>query len=91
MRLGALSKEERRAAVLNDLATFLGPRAKDELVQYEEGNWPANPFVGGAYSSFYTPGTWTQYGKWLRAPVPGPQGAPGRVVWAGTEVRGMPC
>ena len=70
---------ERRAAVLADLAVLLGPQARDAALEYHEGNWPANPWIGGAYSTFYTPGTWTQFGSHLRKPV-------GRIFWAGTEV-----
>lgn len=69
----------RRAAVLADLAVLLGPQARDAALEYHEGNWPANPWIGGAYSTFYTPGTWTQFGSNLRKPV-------GRIFWAGTEV-----
>ena len=78
-RFGAVSPAERRAAVLADLATLLGPQARETALEYHEGNWPANPWIGGAYSSFYTPGTWTQFGPHLRKPV-------GRIFWAGTEV-----
>lgn len=78
-RYGAAPVAERQAAVLADLATLLGIEARSALLEYHEGNWPANPWVGGAYSTFYTPGTWTQFGKHLRQPV-------GRIFWAGTEV-----
>ena len=70
---------ERRAAVLADLAMLFGAQARDAVLEYHEGNWPANPWIGGAYSTFYTPGTWTQFGSHLRKPV-------GRIFWAGTEV-----
>ncbi len=78
-RYGAAPASERKAAVLADLATLLGPEARSGVLEYHEGDWPANPWVGGAYSTFYTPGTWTQFGKHLRQPV-------GRIFWAGTEV-----
>ncbi|MBL6801592.1 MAG: FAD-dependent oxidoreductase [Synechococcus sp. BS307-5m-G38] len=55
------------------------PEARSGVLEYHEGNWPANPWVSGAYSTIYTPGTWTQFGKHLRQPV-------GRIFWAGTEV-----
>jgi monoamine oxidase len=78
-KYGALPLSERRAAVLQDLATLLGSQARDAVLEYHEGNWPENPWIGGAYSTFYTPGTWTQFGASLRQPV-------GRIFWAGTEV-----
>ena len=78
-RFGAAPLADRRAAVLADLAALLGPEARDTALEYQEGNWPANPWIGGAYSTFYTPGTWTQFGQHLRKPI-------GRIFWAGTEV-----
>ena len=78
-RYGSLPLSERRAAVLQDLATLLGSEARDSILEYHEGNWPENPWIGGAYSTFYTPGTWTQFGASLRQPI-------GRIFWAGTEV-----
>lgn len=78
-RYGAAPLAERRAAVLADLAMLLGPQARDAALEYHEGNWPANPWIGGAYSTFYTPGTWTQFGQALRRPV-------GPIFWAGTEM-----
>ena len=56
-----------------------GPETRSGVLEYHEGNWPENPWVSGAYSTIYTPGTWTQFGKHLRQPV-------GRIFWAGTEV-----
>jgi monoamine oxidase len=78
-KYGTLPLTDRRAAVLQDLATLLGSEARDTVLEYHEGNWPENPWIGGAYSTFYTPGTWTQFGASLRKPV-------GTVFWAGTEV-----
>lgn len=78
-KFGALPLAERRDVVLQDLATLLGPEAREGVLEYHEGNWPENPWIGGAYSTFYTPGTWTQFGDSLRQPV-------GRIFWAGTEV-----
>lgn len=78
-KYGALQLNDRRNAVLSDLATLLGPEAREMALEYHEGNWPANPWIGGAYSTFFTPGTWTQFGKSLREPI-------GRIFWSGTEV-----
>jgi monoamine oxidase len=78
-KYGAAPLAERRAAVLADLVTLLGSEARDAALEYVEGNWPANPWIGGAYSTFYTPGTWTQFGSHLRKTI-------GRIFWAGTEM-----
>lgn len=78
-RYGALPLAERRAAVLANLAELLGPEARDKALEYHEGDWPANPWVGGAHTAFLTPGTWTQFGPHLRKPV-------GRIFWPGTGV-----
>jgi len=42
-------------------------------------NWNQEPWSGGAFTSFFTPGAWCSYGQAWQAPH-------GRVVWAGTEV-----
>jgi monoamine oxidase len=52
------------------------PRARPE--RWLEQDWAAEPWSRGGYGGALTPGTWTQLGPALRAPV-------GRVVWAGAE------
>jgi monoamine oxidase len=74
----SMSDQARRSAVLGDLAAYLGDEALSPI-HYEEADWPAEPWVGGAYSAFMPPGVWTSYGDSLAAPV-------GRIHWAGTEV-----
>lgn len=37
-------------------------------------NWIAEPFTGGAFSSYLPPGVWTVFGEALTAPV-------GRIHW----------
>jgi monoamine oxidase len=76
-RWAALGEAERRAAVLGDLAAFFGPRALTPF-HYEEKDWPAEPFVGGAFAAWMPPGLWSSCGDALRRPH-------GRVFWAGTE------
>jgi monoamine oxidase len=76
-RWAALGENERRAAVLGDLAAFFGPQALTPL-HVEAKDWPAEPFVGGAYAAWMPPGLWTACGDALRRPH-------GRVFWAGTE------
>jgi hypothetical protein len=75
--LGRLPYVLRRAAVLKDLKTCFGDQAgtPDEVI---EANWPANAWIGGAFTAYLRPGAWTRYGKALRPRV-------GRIHWAGTE------
>ncbi|MCP9771245.1 FAD-dependent oxidoreductase [Synechococcus sp. Tobar12-5m-g] len=77
-RWAALGALERKQAVLGDLAAYLGPKALEPL-GYAEKDWPAVPFVGGAFSAWMPPGLWSRCGDALRRPH-------GRVFWAGTEV-----
>ena len=52
-----------------------------------EQDWNAEPFSGGAFTSFLTPGTWTSHARLAANPQGGPAPADhGRVLWAGTEV-----
>ena len=43
-----------------------------------EQNWSDEEWTRGCYAGFMAPGTWSDYGAALRAPV-------GRIHWAGTE------
>jgi monoamine oxidase len=72
-----LPEREQRQAVLADVVAWWGPQAATplELVLH---NWNAEPWSGGAFTSFLTPGTWTSYGRIWQQPHQ-------RVVWAGTE------
>lgn len=78
-QLASATLSERREAVIKDVVTMFGPKARSLLVDYREGNWPANSFIGGAFTAFMPPGVWTELGQALRRPA-------GRVFWAGTEV-----
>jgi monoamine oxidase len=71
------SPEERRAQVLEDLAKYLGPEAKNPI-DYLERSWPAAPWQRGAYWAMPSTGALTAFGVALREPV-------GRIHWAGTE------
>jgi monoamine oxidase len=77
-RWAPLEAEARRQAVLGDLAAYLGPEALEPLA-YVEKDWPAVPFVGGAYAAWMPPGLWSRCGDAMRRPH-------GAVFWAGTEV-----
>ncbi|MCH0541988.1 FAD-dependent oxidoreductase [Streptomyces sp. MUM 203J] len=76
-RLAPAPYEERRAAVLADLARYFGPAAAAP-VSYHEWSWGDDPYTRGAYGGYLTPGVWTAYGPALTAPV-------GRLHWTGTE------
>ncbi|MGW0248560.1 flavin monoamine oxidase family protein [Nocardia goodfellowii] len=72
-----LAPEQRRAAVLDDLAAYFGPEARDPR-HYIEQDWAAEPFSRGCYGAFATPATLTRFGPELRRPT-------GALHWAGTE------
>jgi monoamine oxidase len=69
--------EERRAAVLHDLAGFFGPEA-ERASEYVDQDWVAERWTGGCSAGFATPGTLSRFGPTLREPI-------GRIHWAGSE------
>ncbi|GAB3714860.1 flavin monoamine oxidase family protein [Amycolatopsis oliviviridis] len=72
-----LDPADRRARVLDDLAGYFGPRARNPIA-YLERDWAEEEFSRGCYGAFTTPGTLTRFGPALRAPI-------GPMHWAGTE------
>jgi monoamine oxidase len=68
---------ERKAAVLDSLAGYFGPRAASPL-DWVELDWSAEEWTRGCYGAHFGPGVWTQFGPALSEPV-------GRIHWAGTE------
>ncbi|MGF0315644.1 flavin monoamine oxidase family protein [Nocardia fluminea] len=72
-----LAPKERRAAVLDDLAAYFGPKTRNP-VHYIEQDWAAESFSRGCYGAFATPSTLTRFGPELRRPT-------GSLHWAGTE------
>ena len=78
LRWHALPTEEaRKAAVLADLAQFLGEEANSP-VSFNVADWPAQPYVGGGYGGYMPPGVMSSYGSALQAPC-------GLIHWASTE------
>ncbi|MEB3265103.1 MAG: FAD-dependent oxidoreductase [Cyanobacteriota bacterium] len=73
-----LPETDRRRAVLADLERWWGPQAAAPLALVWH-NWNAEPWSGGAFTSFLAPGAWTSHQPQWRQ-------SHGRVVWAGTEV-----
>ena len=69
--------EEREKLVVERLVSFLGPEAAHPI-DYEDQDWPADPWSRGCYGASMTPGIMTTVGKAIRQPH-------GRIHWAGTE------
>ena len=86
LTLGALPAAERRQMILSDLVAYWGPEAGEPLDLIEQP-WNAEPWSGGAFTSFVNPGTWTSHARLAAGEQGGPgPAAHGRVAWAGTEV-----
>jgi len=78
--LGQVSAGDRRAAVVDALVRFFGPRAgAGHVVDYRDLDWAAEEWTRGCYGAHLSPGVWTSFGPALRRPV-------GRIHWAGTEM-----
>jgi monoamine oxidase len=73
----AMSKADRRAAVLRNFRKYFGPKASHPR-EYFETNWSEKTWTRGCPVAIAGPGTLTEYGRALRKPV-------GRIHWAGTE------
>jgi monoamine oxidase len=69
--------EERKKLVVDRLVSFLGPEAA-KPIDYEDQDWPADPWSRGCYGPSMAPGIMTTVGKVIREPF-------GRIHWAGTE------
>ena len=71
------SQSRRRAAVLEQFATYFGSRARKPRAYYET-SWAGEQWTRGCPVGIPSTGTLVAYGAQLRAPV-------GRIHWAGTE------
>jgi monoamine oxidase len=76
-RYNSMSAQARRAAVIEQLATFFGPRARRPRDFFETA-WAAEEWSRGCPVGIPTQGTLLAYGSRIRRPV-------GRIHWAGTE------
>ena len=74
---GARPAAQRRTAVLRDFARFFGSEA-EAPTEYVDQDWAAERWTGGCSAGVMPPGTLSQYGFALRAPV-------ARLHWAGSE------
>jgi monoamine oxidase len=72
-----MSRERRRAQMLDELARFFGPEAKTPI-EYAEMDWGEEQYSGGCPFGNFPPGVLSVYGEALSAPF-------GRIHWAGTE------
>jgi monoamine oxidase len=75
--LGRDRPDDRRRAVLENLARIFGPRAA-RPDRYLERNWADEEWSRGCYVGYTPPGVLTAYGPALREPI-------GPIHWAGTE------
>ncbi|MDQ0754700.1 NAD(P)/FAD-dependent oxidoreductase [Arthrobacter sp. B3I4] len=73
-----LSAEERRRAILESIAGFLGEKALEPEVYYES-DWGAEEWTRGAYAASYDLGGLHRYGKDQHAPV-------GPIYWACSDL-----
>ena len=76
-RYGTLSRDARRAKVLEGFAAMFGDRAL-KPIEYTEHDWTRERWTRGGPVAIMGPGTLTSYGSAIRTPH-------GRVHWAGTE------
>ncbi len=74
---GAKTLAERRAAVLEGFALFVGKEALTPI-EYVEQDWTKEPWTMGSPIASPTPGAIRLFGSTIREPV-------GRIHWAGTE------
>lgn len=83
--LAAQPEEQRRALILQDLATYWGPEAAQPLELVEQA-WNNETWTGGGFTSFIAPGCWSSHARLAAGSDGGPgPSSHGRVFWAGTE------
>jgi putrescine oxidase len=80
-RAGRMSAADRRAAVLEGMARYVGSRAL-EPVDLIETDWSGQEWTRGAYGTSFGPGGLTRFGEDLRRPV-------GPIHWACTDIAGV--
>ena len=80
-RAGRMLPEQRREAVLEGIAAYLGPAAKG-AVGFIEVDWADEEWTRGAYGTSFGPGGLSRFGEDLRRPV-------GPIHWACTDIAGV--
>jgi len=79
--VASMSPHQRRAAVLEGLATFVGQDALG-ATDIVETNWAAEEWTRGAYAATFGVGGLTRFGPHLRRPV-------GPIQWACSDIAGV--
>jgi monoamine oxidase len=77
-RYAGMSADDRRRAVLKQLARFYDDKRALKPLQFFETNWSAQQWTRGCPVGIPAVGSFVGYGSHLRTPV-------GRIHWAGTE------
>jgi monoamine oxidase len=72
-----LPAEDRRDAALGCFAALFGDAALHPI-DYVDHCWGTEGFAPGGPTAAVPPGSWTNFGQWLRKPIDG-------IFWAGTE------
>ena len=72
-----LAPEDRRTRALDCFAALFGDAARTPI-DYVDHRWSAEGFAPGGPTAAVPPGSWTEFGQWLRRPH-------GGIFWAGTE------
>ncbi len=79
-RLLALEPEERKAAILDNLAQYYGEAAKHPTI-YVESDWGSEEWTRGAYAASFDMGGLERFGADVRTPV-------GPIHWACSDIAG---
>ncbi len=66
--LGRLTQDDRRARILDSLASYFGDAARTPRT-YVESDWQHQELTGGAYATSFDVGSLTRYGAALHEPV----------------------
>jgi monoamine oxidase len=76
-RLGAMSRKDRKAEIVDGFAKAFGPQARN-LIDYVEHDWSREPWIRGGAASFFGPGLLTEYRYLFGKRI-------GRIHFAGSE------
>ena|SRR5215469_2382283 len=71
------SIEERKKVMIDRIVSLFGPEGANPI-DYEDQDWPSDPWSRGCYGASMGPGIMTTVAKVIREPH-------GRIHWAGTE------
>jgi len=74
---GRLTREDRKAQIIDSFGRLFGDRARHPI-DYVEKSWAEEEWTRGCYGCAMTTGAWTSFGEALRTPI-------GPIHWAGAE------